>query len=39
MIKDIIIVYSKIVYLLSNASIRHFEILFNTDGDFEILMQ
>ena len=36
MIGDIII-YVKIVFLLSEASIRYFEIFFNTDGDFEFI--
>ena len=37
MIKDITIFYDEIVFLLSNASIKYFEIFFNADGDFEFI--
>ena len=37
MMKDILIFYDKIVFLLSNASIRYFETFFNADGDFEFI--
>ena len=35
--EDIIIFYAKIIFLLSNASIRYFEIFVNTGGDFEFI--
>ena len=37
MIKYIIIIFDKIIFLLSNPSIRYFEILCNTGGDFEFI--
>ena len=35
--KDIMIFYAKIVFRLPNASIRYFEIFFNTDWHFEFI--
>ena len=35
-VKDIITFYAKIVFLLSNASIRYFEIFLHADVDFEL---
>ena len=37
MIKDITIFYDEIVFLLSNVSMKYFEIFLNTDGDFELI--
>ena len=37
MIKEIVSLYNKIVFLLSNASLRYSKILLNTNGDFEFI--